>query len=625
MSLLAILVWYAAGLPAFVGAFPSYGVHVPNGRRVPCPSGMSGCVQGLEKDVAGLVCKGLGHRTCEGATLPLNPFGEALKSHDFTWTQELCEADSDNDGMTNGEELGDPCCLWAAYSEESNYTKEFTPSHPGLASDTIPNYVRPSCSSTELVEKAPPLGEYNPGEERRSVDFFINNYTIPAVKTTFVDFGFNFDDDSHETFHAIWADAIVKTPQYLHHYVVRGCSQKFPDHQVGVPLSVLSPFSSNCGHFFGGWAPGKTILATPNFAGRLIGKGADIVAFKVQVHYDNPGLVAGVVSNDGMRVHYTPTLRNDTISEISIVQITRNPSMIVPPQTNRYFLTRMCRLQVVDRVTMEPAVANILTVGYHAHLLGTEMYTELTKTDGNTVDLASDRIWHFDDQYNRNVMTKHFSVQTGDVIQATCVFNSSTRTTPTVFGLDTTDEMCFASLMTWPGTTKATCTGEIWVGELSDNEHVFGIATKHPLADATSAWDGSNLLSGGRMIGQPGGLCVDAGPYCNRMAIALAGKSCDGKLLELLPAVASMLSQVGVTADHTPMNVCCRMACDTLCPEHERCMQSGQSTWQATTTMLSGQSTWQATTTTDGMASPSTGSAWLILVLAGLLDQHIAH
>lgn len=28
------------------------------------------------------------------------------------WTKELCEKDSDGDGFTNGQELGDPTCTW---------------------------------------------------------------------------------------------------------------------------------------------------------------------------------------------------------------------------------------------------------------------------------------------------------------------------------------------------------------------------------------------------------------------------------------------------------------------------------------------------------------------------------
>ena len=31
---------------------------------------------------------------------------------ELRWTRELCEKDSDGDGFTNGEELGDPCCIW---------------------------------------------------------------------------------------------------------------------------------------------------------------------------------------------------------------------------------------------------------------------------------------------------------------------------------------------------------------------------------------------------------------------------------------------------------------------------------------------------------------------------------
>lgn len=45
------------------------------------------------------------------------------------WTKELCTKDSDGDGRTNGEELGDPNCTW-----EENSTPETDKglSHPGI-------------------------------------------------------------------------------------------------------------------------------------------------------------------------------------------------------------------------------------------------------------------------------------------------------------------------------------------------------------------------------------------------------------------------------------------------------------------------------------------------------------
>jgi hypothetical protein len=42
----------------------------------------------------------------------LNTFGEDFFASDTMWTTSLCEKDSDGDGATNGEELGDPCCVW---------------------------------------------------------------------------------------------------------------------------------------------------------------------------------------------------------------------------------------------------------------------------------------------------------------------------------------------------------------------------------------------------------------------------------------------------------------------------------------------------------------------------------
>lgn len=43
---------------------------------------------------------------------------------------ELCRADSDGDGQTNGEELGDPDCVWRPGSAPARTTDI---SHPGFA------------------------------------------------------------------------------------------------------------------------------------------------------------------------------------------------------------------------------------------------------------------------------------------------------------------------------------------------------------------------------------------------------------------------------------------------------------------------------------------------------------
>ncbi|XP_069108144.1 temptin-like [Argopecten irradians] len=109
----------ALGLLIVVGlcvAFPTFRERIPNGKNVPNPcQGSSG------------EWEGVGHNIKFGGG-PRNPFGKDFAAAGSKWTTELCNKDSDSDGKTNGEELGDPDCTW---------TKGGTPSgqatgHPGV-------------------------------------------------------------------------------------------------------------------------------------------------------------------------------------------------------------------------------------------------------------------------------------------------------------------------------------------------------------------------------------------------------------------------------------------------------------------------------------------------------------
>lgn len=45
----------------------------------------------------------------------------------MAWTPELCRADSDGDGLSNGAELGDPDCTWS-----KGGARRVALSHPGI-------------------------------------------------------------------------------------------------------------------------------------------------------------------------------------------------------------------------------------------------------------------------------------------------------------------------------------------------------------------------------------------------------------------------------------------------------------------------------------------------------------
>ena len=280
-------------------AFPSYRTKIPNGmergdlsvvlelgcildwlalctgERVPCPEGAVGCASGFQS--SGWFCNGVGHRTCEGGSMPLNAFGKKWKEEGFRWTKALCEADSDGDGQTNGarpslifslealgrratgEELGDPCCTWTYPDDPTPYMSAFTPSHPGVGTHKQPQLSPPSCGDKrfETTKKAPKMAAFNPGEEQRTMDWIIRNYTIPPQPTTYVEFQFNFDDDTQPVFHIIWGEAIVDQPKHLHHFVVLGCTQTIAP-EVRSKTAAASHLSLHTAYCRIGFAMGRS-------------------------------------------------------------------------------------------------------------------------------------------------------------------------------------------------------------------------------------------------------------------------------------------------------------------------------------------------------------------------------
>lgn len=75
---------------------------------------------------------GVGHVAKEGGGLR-NSFGKDFALAGYTWTKALCQKDSDGDGFTNGQELGDPNCKWRK-GQPKPQGKGLRISHPGLKS-----------------------------------------------------------------------------------------------------------------------------------------------------------------------------------------------------------------------------------------------------------------------------------------------------------------------------------------------------------------------------------------------------------------------------------------------------------------------------------------------------------
>jgi len=107
--------------------FPDFNRKIPNSERV--------------RDVRSMDpsenVRALGHSNGFGGGR-LNDFGEDFVKFGLIWNEKICRADSDGDGRTNGEELGDPDCTWTPDEELTCADEDCTYPLPGLSHPGIP-------------------------------------------------------------------------------------------------------------------------------------------------------------------------------------------------------------------------------------------------------------------------------------------------------------------------------------------------------------------------------------------------------------------------------------------------------------------------------------------------------
>lgn len=119
-------------------AFPDYADKMPNGNNI-------------ASDPA------IGHFDSLGVAGE-NDFGKDYRKYNAQWLGGYCRDDSDGDGFTNGQELGDPCCTW---TDGSQPLATDGLSHPGKDDGEKPTYpeVNMDC---DAGTGTPPAGGTQP-------------------------------------------------------------------------------------------------------------------------------------------------------------------------------------------------------------------------------------------------------------------------------------------------------------------------------------------------------------------------------------------------------------------------------------------------------------------------------
>ncbi|KAJ3140829.1 hypothetical protein HK101_003466 [Irineochytrium annulatum] len=146
-----------------------------------------------------------------------------------------------------------------------------------------------------------------PPSDLKNFSISMPNYTVPTgTSYRCTHFALNFT----KKFHATEYQGLAKS-KLVHHMIIYGCDA--PATSNGDSYDCQS-MEMACTHVVFIWAPGTPLFQYPAAAGMGVGNGTNSYNyFSLQVHYNNPTGVSGVVDNSGMWFSYTSVLRPNDV------------------------------------------------------------------------------------------------------------------------------------------------------------------------------------------------------------------------------------------------------------------------------------------------------------------------
>ena len=277
----------------------------------------------------------------------------------------------------------------------------------------------------------------------------------------------------------------------VHHMVLYAC----PDSRVNIShvgkgsncddMSQNMP-GVNCraGVVFYAWAIGGGSFYLPDNVGIDIG-GNEIDTIKyvlLEMHYDNPTNKEGIIDSSGLKLWYTPTLREYSAGVLQIglssdtaLNVLPPISQFIPPGIERAVNYGYCFSDCLNEgLNGNPIYA--FANGLHTHLLGREIVLRHMRDGKELRPLDMNIAYDFNYQ-QMTPFTEEIEILPGDELIVECVYDSTERDGMTYNGESTMHEMCLSYLMVYPKPNLGTCVsgypailnqdnGE-WVGDVS--------------------------------------------------------------------------------------------------------------------------------------------------------------
>jgi len=337
----------AINLVSVIQAIPDFLFKIPNGDKVVAPSGEA--------------WPGLGHHRPGGGGA-LNVFGDDFRAAGYTWTLDLCQKDSDCDGLSNGQELGDPECIWQE-GDIPQFDAGIT--HPGIA-DTE-RALETTTTSASGGSTCQDFDFAKLPSSYSNTSFLMPNYQVPTDHTTYVKYAFNLNFEGMDSY-AVRFEPIIQNPEVVHHMILYQCDSE--------PTAFLQPNTRGemaCRDLVSAWAVGGEEQCLPEKVGIELDSSRSW--YVIDMHYDNPRGLSGIMDNSGLQLTTFPkaAVAGGNYQSAGWMWAGANTqSYTIPPGRGSYEITAECSYP-----QLPSSGITIFSYVLHAHKIGRKIWTEV--------------------------------------------------------------------------------------------------------------------------------------------------------------------------------------------------------------------------------------------------------
>ncbi|XP_077992069.1 DBH-like monooxygenase protein 1 homolog [Glandiceps talaboti] len=316
--------------------------------------------------------------------------------------------------------------------------------------------------SVHLRGVSPVLPEMPTGDDLLTFEFMNPNISVPHDKdTTYWCQAFKMPK-LNSKHHMIKYEPVVQPGHeaLVHHILIYQCHHKVDDDLHGYGHECYSPNMAGnlteCTSVIISWAIGGEAFYLPEEAGFSLGdlENGDPDFVLMETHYDNPDFRDTFIDSSGIRIYYTPVLRDNDAAVMEIGNLV-TLGHFIPPGATDFVTNGHCPKECLSKTLADSEITVFASV-LHSHLAGVELKTRHFRDGVELPIIAVDDTYDFNYQEMR-YLKEPATIRSGDELVTQCMYNTKGRSGVTYGGLGTKEEMCLHFMYYYPRKTLSNC------------------------------------------------------------------------------------------------------------------------------------------------------------------------